>query len=287
MAAPKHETHSPYFADKHGECVSCLGAAHAENSAHRDGISPLRWHESLLSALAASFLFREQTRPSRPLALLGTCEEKAAGQRISAPGDEWAYTESFLPFSSLARTSIPLRLRSGLIRWERWRRVWWQPVIGSFRCRGAVRLVRWPCPLAVCAAQRIQPRHGHRSFPLTLWRSWVWNGLPHRNHPVGAWMSGSCLGAIRPLDNELRHSSQRFTTRSPSLGMHPTLHASSSSPLTSVDSAEEKGYDSLPPLNESVAVHLCPPTAIGWKARLALGPSWCLRQVQVLVVPLA
>ncbi len=122
---------------------------------------------------------------------------------------------------------------------------------------------------------------------LTLWRSWVWNGLPHRNHPVGAWMSGSCRGAVRPLDNKLHHSSQRFTTRSPSLGMHPTLRASSSSPLTSVDSAEEKGYYSLPSLNESVAMHLCLPTAIGWKARFSLGPSWCLRQVQVLVVPLA
>ncbi len=31
--------------------------------------------------------------------------------------------------------------------------------------------------------------------------------------------------------------------------------------------AEEKGYEDLPPLDESVAAHLCPPTAIGWKAR--------------------
>ncbi len=31
--------------------------------------------------------------------------------------------------------------------------------------------------------------------------------------------------------------------------------------------AEEKGHKHLPPLDESVAAHLCPPTAIGWKAR--------------------
>ncbi len=64
------------------------------NSTHRDRMSPLWWHVSLLSALAASFLFREQPRPSRrppDFFLPGTFEEKAAGQRISAPGDEWAY----------------------------------------------------------------------------------------------------------------------------------------------------------------------------------------------------
>ncbi len=83
-------------------------------------------------------------------------------------------------------------------------------------------------------------------------------------------MNGSCQGAIRSLDNELCHISQRSTTRSPNLGVHPTrLRASSSSALTLVDGAEEKDYDSLPPLDESVAGHLCPPTAIGWKIKPA------------------
>ncbi|KAL0164048.1 hypothetical protein M9458_039801, partial [Cirrhinus mrigala] len=45
------------------------------------------------------------------------------------------------------------------------------------------------------------------------------------------------------------------------------LRPSSSSALTSVDGAEDKGYEKLPPLDESVAAHLCPPTAIGWKAK--------------------
>ncbi len=47
------------------------------------------------------------------------------------------------------------------------------------------------------------------------------------------------------------------------------LRASYSSALTSVDGTQEKGYDSLPPLDESVAAHFCPPTAIGWKAKSA------------------
>ncbi len=42
-----------------------------------------------------------------------------------------------------------------------------------------------------------------------------------------------------------------------------------SAALTSVDGAEEKGYEHLPSLDESVAAHLCPPTAIGWKARVS------------------
>ncbi len=36
-----------------------------------------------------------------------------------------------------------------------------------------------------------------------------------------------------------------------------------------LDGAEEKGYEKMPQLDESMAAHLCPPTAIGWKAKAA------------------
>ncbi|ROL46421.1 hypothetical protein DPX16_0821 [Anabarilius grahami] len=39
------------------------------------------------------------------------------------------------------------------------------------------------------------------------------------------------------------------------------LHTSHWSALTSVDGSEEKGYEHLPPLDEAVAAHLCPPAA--------------------------
>ncbi len=45
------------------------------------------------------------------------------------------------------------------------------------------------------------------------------------------------------------------------------IRPSASVALTSVDGTEDKGYEHLPPLDESVAAHLCLPTAIGWKAR--------------------
>ncbi len=41
------------------------------------------------------------------------------------------------------------------------------------------------------------------------------------------------------------------------------MRPSASAALTSVNDAEEKGYEHLPHLNESVAAHIFPPTAIG------------------------
>ncbi len=51
------------------------------------------------------------------------------------------------------------------------------------------------------------------------------------------------------------------------------IRPSTSATLSSVDDAEEKGYEHLPSLDEYVAAHLCPPTAIGWKGR-ATHPSF-------------
>ncbi len=51
------------------------------------------------------------------------------------------------------------------------------------------------------------------------------------------------------------------------------LCASSSSTLTSVDGAEEKGYDCLPPLDESVAAHLCPPGPLAGRQKLPTHPN--------------
>ncbi len=53
------------------------------------------------------------------------------------------------------------------------------------------------------------------------------------------------------------------------------LRASSSSTLTSVDGTEEKGYGKLPPLDESVVAHLCPPKAISWMANAAHPSKLC------------
>ncbi len=59
------------------------------------------------------------------------------------------------------------------------------------------------------------------------------------------------------------------------------LRTSASSAITIIDSAEEKRYERMPQLDESVAAHLCPPTAIGWKAK-ASHPSKSCRTTSAL-----
>ncbi len=59
------------------------------------------------------------------------------------------------------------------------------------------------------------------------------------------------------------------------------LRTSASSALTIIDGAEEKRYERMPQLDESVAAHLCPPTAIGWKAK-ASHPSKSCRTTSAL-----
>ncbi len=210
---------------------SMLGRRPRRNSTHRDGMSPLRWYESLLSALTASFLFREQPRPSRPPAffLPGTCKEKAAGQRVLAPRNEWAYTgcnSAYLTLSSqrvFTHSLHPPRPASlcglgGSNNGEMYDSL-------SLAASDAEELsgsYHDPAPLHPAQHSASSLRMDFSASCLTLWRSWVWNGLPQRNCPIAAWMNGSCQGTARPLGNELCHSSQRSTMRSPNLGVYHT-----------------------------------------------------------------
>ncbi|XP_077058206.1 uncharacterized protein LOC143710852 [Siphateles boraxobius] len=51
--------------------------------------------------------------------------------------------------------------------------------------------------------------------------------------------------------------------------------------LSSVDGAAEKGYESLPPLEEALAAHLCPNTAASWRTR-AVHPNKPCRSTSAL-----
>ncbi len=105
-----------------------------------------------LSSLRSRLAFFSESNPaprSPPgFFLPGTCEEKAVGQRISAFGDEWAYTGCIPAYLTLSAQRVftlslhpprPASLcgckQSGLIRWKRWRRDGLQP--GGFRYWGA------------------------------------------------------------------------------------------------------------------------------------------------------
>ncbi len=106
-------------------------------------VSPL-WARGSLS-------FQRATHPLHPPALSsqGPASEKAAGQSISAAGDEWAFAgckPAHLTLSPQRDFSHSLHLpwpeslcsceQSGLVRWEQWWQVGLQLVIGGFRsCR--------------------------------------------------------------------------------------------------------------------------------------------------------
>ncbi len=107
---------------------------------------------------------------------------------------------------------------------------------------------------------------------ITLWRSWVWNGLPQRNRTrsrLTEWFLPGCRQAPRqqasPFFPEVHDVTKSWGAPNSS-----RLRASSSSALTSVNGAEENGYNSLPPLDESVAANPCLPMAFGWKPLLCL-----------------
>ncbi len=165
----------------------------------------------------------------------GSYEEKLKGQRISALGDEWAYTgvpthtslspkREFSPILFTHPDQHPSAAASDLVSFG-----------GSDdgEMDNSLSLVASDAEELSGSYHSPAPLHS-ASHPvqawtlifsvscLILWRSWDWNGLPQRNRPVSACMNGSFQGATRPLVNELRHSSQRFTTRSPNHGVHPT-----------------------------------------------------------------
>ncbi len=80
-------------------------------------------------------------------------------------------------------------------------------------------------------------------------------------------------GAIKPPANNRPPSFPKLI-RAHDIVARPPL-------VSHVDGAEEKGYEHLPPLDESVAAHLCPSTAIGWKA-MANHPSKPCRATSAL-----
>ncbi len=224
----------------------------------------LREHQSHLSALEDYFLFRER-------------------ERISAPG--WAHASSGLaclalvtqrgfshPFFSTWPASLCQCAQSGLVRWKWQRAGRWQHVIGSFWRRGAVGLGSWPCPPAFVRTQHHQD--GCRTSPCPLKSGWraeigVVSTRAALSQPSGWVVPAGCRQAphqwsspfFPEVDDELARSwHSPYSTR---------LRTSASYTLITVDGTEEKGYEEIPQRDELVAAQLCPPTAIGWKAKAA------------------
>ncbi len=261
----------------------------------------LREHQSRLSAHTHRFLFREWSRLSRPpvFFLPGTCEEKTAGQRFSAPGWKRAHAGSdpaCLAFATQRDVSRPFyptwpaslckRERSGLVQ-GKWR--WagrWQHVTGSFRCWGAVGQVPSPVPSGLPAPSAAKAGMDAELFRVLskvveeLDLEWSPPEEPSRSR-LDEWFLPGRRQAPQQRPSPFFPEVHDELTRSWRSPYSARLRTSASSALTTVDGTEEKGYERMPQLDESVAAHLCPPTAIGWKAK-ASHPSKPCRTTSAL-----
>ncbi|KAI2655719.1 Transposon Ty3-G Gag-Pol polyprotein [Labeo rohita] len=138
-----------------------------------------------------------------------------------------------------------------------------------------------PAPPAIRRHQRsqVQNWHGRRALP----RSDQSCGRAG----IGVVSSGGAptqpprrvvpAGRRQALASGPLRSSLRSTRNSPDPGAPPTQRAC----VPRLPPPSHKGYEKLPPLDESVAAHLCPPTAIGWKTK-ASHPSKPCRTTSAL-----
>ncbi len=166
-----------------------------------------------------------------------------------------------------------------LIQWKWWQQDGRQPVIGSFRCGGAFGLGPRSRPLSFCAAQRIQPKHGRRSFRI----------LSNAVEELGLdWSppeepSCCCLDEwFLPGRHQAPHQQAspffpRSTMRSPNLGMHPTRPAYVSLlPLPSHRSTAWKKKDTtdcFPRMSQWPCISACPRPLAG-RQKLSTADPW-------------
>lgn len=115
---------------------------------------------------------------------------------------------------------------------------------------------------------------GKNSLSAILELGWIPNysasfpklsGLPQRSHtqPLRRMVPAR---APSPASSTALSWSSRLTWHAPYLNRL----------RTTIDGTVEKGYEKLLPLDKTVAVHLCPPTAIGWKAKMAHPSKPCM-----------
>ncbi len=105
------------------------------------------------------------------------------------------------------------------------------------------------------------------------------NGLCLRSHLAAGWNIFFSQGAIKPPGQRSSpffpevHDELTISWHTPhSSRIRPSTSAS----VISVDDAEEKECECLPPLDESVAAYLCPPAAIGWNAKASHLSKLCI-----------
>ncbi len=219
----------------------------------------LREFQSCLSTLTDSFLFRERLRP--------------APSRFLHPRDLWGKNNGAEDSSGQWQASS----RHLTTKWMT-AFLWRLQMQRSYRAL-------WLTPPSCCHLLHATPDSERMRSSSASWQklstSSGSNGLRLRSHLAAGWTSGFSRGAIRPSAKARPPSSPKFMKSSRNRGTPPTHLASVLLlPLLS-HQLTAKGYERLPPLVESVATHLCPPTAIGLKGR-ASHPSKPCRATSAL-----
>ncbi len=251
----------------------------------------LRVFQSCLFVLAVSFLFRRRLHPSRPpvFFLPGICEKKQRAEDLSG---WWQASTRRL------NACVPRRLRRGrehspVLFTQHDQRPSAVSDMNSFDASDVEiddSLFFWRLRTRRCFFWRtwsallwLTPpsyRHPLHVTPDSEWKNWG----AHPHHDKGCqWARAQMVSAEEPSRSRLDECFFTGRYQAPPPTLVPLLprssyvltilwHAphssrirpSASAVLTSVDGTEEKGYEHLPLLDESVDAHLCLRTAIGY-----------------------
>ncbi len=281
-------------------CVSCLGKSHADaalagsDCSHCESIS-------LASAHAHRFLFRERSRPSRLLfsSSQGPVRKKQQGRGSQRP------VESELTPAKIPRASLsPHREMSPVLFSQPDQRP--SASVSDLVSFGGSddELADDSMSLVASDAEELSgsvtdpapsglpgPSAAKAGMDAKLFRvlskaveelglEWSPPEEPSRSR-LDEWFLPGRRQAPQQRPSSFFPEVHDELTRSWRSPYSARLRTSASSALTTVDGAEEKGYERMPHLDESVAAHLCPPTAIGWKAK-ASHPSKPCRTTSAL-----
>ncbi len=274
--------------DGHSECVSCLGKAHADAALAGSDCSHCESISLASLRTAHRFLFRERSRPSRPpvFFLSGTLWGKNSGaevfsawlkassRRLRSRVPRFHHTERFLPSFLSNLTSVPPQA------WTIWSRLGGSDdelADDSMSLVASDAEELWgsatdPAPSGLPAPGAAKAGMDAELFRVLskaveeLGLEWSPPEEPSRSR-LDEWFLTGRRQAPQQRPSPFFPEVHDELTRSWRSPYSARLRTSASSALTTVDGAEEKGYERMPQLDESVAAHLCPPTAIGWKAK--------------------
>ncbi|KAI2646209.1 ORF V: Enzymatic polyprotein [Labeo rohita] len=271
---------SLHAADGHGECVSCLGKSHAEG-AFNETECPHCEDMSLASLRSRIAFFSE--RDSAPRALPFPSSQEPVKKKQRGRGSKRCELSELTSPQPPRASPSPQRedspvlfARPDLVSFGGSEDAG-QHVTGCFRRGGAVGSVNDPAPLP--SADTSGPRIGtgmdtelfHVLTRAVDELGLEWSPPEEPSHSLlDEWFLLGRRQAPHQRASPFFPEVQEELTRSWRAPYSACQRTSSSSAPTSVDGAEDKGYEKLPPLDELVVAHLCPPTAIAGQPASAL-----------------